>query len=137
MTFAEVVPDTRSLLPRDSYTYEVPEELDEAVALGSRVEIPFGKRSIMGYVVARGDAATRDDVRAIESVIDPEPFLSSQHVALSRWIADRYCAPLNEVIRAMVPKGARARPSRRARGPRTTSRAVAEAILRIVSERVR
>ena len=127
MTFAEVVPDTRSLLPRDSYTYEVPPELDEAAALGTRVEIPFGKRSIMGYVVARGDAATRDDVRAIESVIDPEPFLSPQHVALSRWIAERYCAPLNEVIRAMVPKGARARPSRRARGPRTTSRAVAEA----------
>ena len=127
MTFVEVVPDTRSLLPHDSYTYEVPPELDEAVMLGTRVEIPFGKRSIIGYVVARGDAATRDDVRAIASVLDPEPFLSPQHVALSRWIAERYFAPLNEVIRAMVPKGARVRPSRRARGPRTTSRALAEA----------
>jgi len=127
MSFAEVVPDTRSLLPRDSYTYEVPPELDRAVVLGTRVAIPFGKRSIMGYVVARGELATRDDVRLIESVIDAEPFLSPQHVQLSRWIAGRYCAPLNEVIRAMVPKGARARPSRRARGPRTTSRAVAEA----------
>jgi primosomal protein N' (replication factor Y) len=125
--FVEVVPDTRALLPRDSYTYEVPPDLDGEVALGTRVEIPFGKRSIMGYVVARSDAATRDDVRAIESVIDPEPFLMPHHVALGKWIADRYCAPLSEVIRAMVPKGARARPSRRARGPRTTSRAVAEA----------
>ncbi|MBV8529284.1 MAG: primosomal protein N', partial [Candidatus Dormibacteraeota bacterium] len=121
------MPDTRSLLPRDSYTYEVPAELEEVVALGTRVEIPFGKRSVMGYVVARADLATRDDVRAIESVIDEEPFLLPQHVQLSRWIAERYCAPLNEVIRAMVPKGARARPSRRARGPRTTSRAVTEA----------
>ena len=127
MSFAEVVPDTRSQLPRDSYTYEVPPELDRMVVLGTRVAIPFGKRSIMGYVVARGELATRDDVRLIESVIDTEPFLSPQHVQLSRWIAGRYCAPLNEVIRAMVPKGARARPSRRARGPRTTSRAVAEA----------
>lgn len=124
MTFASVVPETRSLLPRDTYTYAVPAELDAATSPGTRVQIPFGKRSIMGYVVARHDTADHDELRTIESVVDAEPLLPAHHVALSRWIAERYCAPLAEVIHAMVPKGIRARPSARRRGPRTTSRAV-------------
>lgn len=122
MTFASVVPETRSLLPRDTYTYEVPVELDAVALPGTRVQIPFGKRSIMGYVVARHDSAEHDDLRAIEALVDAEPLLPVQHVELSRWIAARYCAPLAEVIHAMVPKGVRARPSTRRRGPRTTSR---------------
>jgi primosomal protein N' (replication factor Y) len=127
MTFAEVVPDTRSLLPHDTYTYAVPEELDATALPGSRVEIPFGRRSLVGFVIARHDSAVRDGVRPIESVIDTEPLLSPVHVQLSRWIAQRYCAPLSEVIRAMVPKGARTRVRRKSAGPRTTSRAVTAA----------
>ncbi|HEX6538132.1 MAG TPA: primosomal protein N' [Candidatus Dormibacteraeota bacterium] len=127
MSFAEVVPDTRSLLPRDTYTYAVPAELDATARPGARVEVPFGKRSIVGFVIERRDTAEHDEVRAIEAVIDSEPLMVPAHVALSRWIAQRYCAPLSEVIRAMVPKGARLRPRRRASGPRTTSRVVAAA----------
>ncbi|MBV8195100.1 MAG: primosomal protein N', partial [Candidatus Dormibacteraeota bacterium] len=50
-----------------------------------------------------------------------------QQVELAAWVADRYQAPLGEVIRAMVPKGMRARASSRRRGPRTMSRSLAEA----------
>ena len=53
MTFATVVPETRSQLPRDAYTYSIPDEMTELVLPGVRVEIPFGKRSILGYVLAR------------------------------------------------------------------------------------
>ena len=128
MTFAAVVPETRSLLPRDTYTYAVPDELDSLVLPGVRVEIPFGKRSILGYVVGRREASDHDEVRAIESVVDSVPTLLPHHVELAHWVAQRYCAPLGEVIRAMVPKGVRAaRPSSRRSGPRTTSRAVEEA----------
>ncbi len=125
MSYAEVVPDTRSLLPRDAYTYEVPEELDERVLLGARVEVPFGKRSLLGYVVERTAASGHADVRPISAVLDEPPILLAHHLTLARWIADRYCAPLGEVIRAMVPVGVRsARPGGRKRGPRSMSRAV-------------
>ena len=114
------------MLPRDAYTYSIPDELVELVLPGVRVEIPFGKRSILGYVVERSDETDHADVRAIETVIDEPRLLLDHHLALARQVADRYCAPLGEVLRAMLPKGVRTRPSRRA-GPRSMSRAVAEA----------
>ncbi|MBV8196244.1 MAG: primosomal protein N', partial [Candidatus Dormibacteraeota bacterium] len=83
MTFADVVPETRSLLPRDTYTYAVPDELDTLVLPGVRVEIPFGKRSILGYVVSRQTTSDHDEVRAIEGVVDDVPLLPPQHVELA------------------------------------------------------
>ena len=126
MTFASVVPETRSQLPRDAYTYSIPEDLAELVLPGVRVEIPFGKRSILGYVVERSEETEFAEVRAIDRVIDEPRLILDHHLTLARQIADRYCAPLGEVLRAMLPKGVRTRPSRRA-GPRSVSRAVAEA----------
>ena len=128
MSFAAVVPETRSLLPRDTYTYAVPDELDALVLPGVRVEVPFGRRSVLGYVVSRDMTSEHDDVRAIGAVLDAEPLISPRHLALARWVSERYCAPLGEVIRAMVPKGVRgARDASRRRGPRTQSRALEEA----------
>ncbi len=125
MTFAAVVPETRSLLPRDSYTYSVPDELDALVLPGARVEIPFGKRSIVGYVVERSATSDHDDVRPIAAMVDPSPLMLERHVRLAREIAERYCAPLGEVIRAMLPARVRSETVRsRRRGPRTTSRAM-------------
>ncbi len=126
MTFASVVPETRSQLPRDSYTYSIPDDLAELVLPGVRVEIPFGKRSILGYVVERTEESEFAEVRAIDGVVDEPRLILDHHIALARQIADRYCAPLGEVLRAMLPKGVRNRPLRRA-GPRSMSRAVAEA----------
>jgi primosomal protein N' (replication factor Y) len=128
MSYAAVVPDTRAMLPHDVYTYSVPEELDALVLPGVRVQVPFGKRSVVGIVVERSDTAAHEETREIAALLDEQPLLLPHQVRLALLIAERYCAPLAEVIRAMVPKGVRAiakRPGRR--GPHTTSRAVQEA----------
>lgn len=128
MSFAEVVPDTRSPLLRDAYTYSVPEELEQLVIPGARVEVPFGTRSLIGYVVERTSKSTHAEVRSIAAVLDEAPLLPPAQIALGRWVAERYCAPLSDVIRAMVPAGVRgARAGANRRGPRTTSRAVGAA----------
>jgi primosomal protein N' (replication factor Y) len=120
-----VVPDTGGILPQDTYTYVVPDDLAALVAPGMRVMVPFGSREVTGYVIADTVALLDGDARAIAGVLDETPILGSVALELGRWIADRYCAPLGEVIRAMLPKGVRAaRPGGRKRGPRTTSAAV-------------
>ena len=63
-----------------------------------RVEIPFGKRSILGYVVERSEQTEFAEVRAIDRVIDEPRLILDHHLALARQIADRYCAPLGEVL---------------------------------------
>jgi primosomal protein N' (replication factor Y) (superfamily II helicase) len=124
--YALVVPSLKGILPRDSFTYSVPAELSELAVPGARVEIPFGARNVLGVVVDRqstpGDSP---DPRPLASVLDEAPLLTPEHVALACWIAERWVAPLGEVLKAMVPagvRGARPRPpDRRRRGPRTTS----------------
>ena len=124
---AEVVPDSRAPLPQQSYTYTVPEELAELVLVGTRVEIPFGKRSLHGVVVGWADATDQTQLKAVSAVLDDTPLLAPHQVELALWIAARYCAPLSEVLRAMVPKGARAGRRKRKSSPRTESQALAEA----------
>jgi primosomal protein N' (replication factor Y) len=123
-----VVPDTGGILPQDQYTYSVPDELSPAPVPGARVEVPFGRRTVLGYVVGPAVQPDQVGIRPITAVLDEPPVLDTRLVALARWVADRYCAPLGEVIRAMLPKGVRsARPGGRRRGPRTTSAAVVAA----------
>jgi primosomal protein N' (replication factor Y) len=124
--FVSVVPDTRGMLPQERYTYSVPDQLSGSIRPGVRVQVPFGARSLPGLVVAVLDQSDHADARPISALLDEEPLLSEAMVGLAEWIADRYCAPLPEVIKAMVPKGARtAGPATgRRRGPRTTSAAL-------------
>jgi primosomal protein N' (replication factor Y) (superfamily II helicase) len=124
--YAAVVPDTRSSLPRDVFTYAVPAELDDLAVPGARVEVPFGARTVTGYVVERTRASDVDAPRPLTRVLDEPPLLDGRAVQIALWIAARYVAPLGEVIKAMLPTGIRsAKPGGRKRGPRTTSRSVA------------
>jgi primosomal protein N' (replication factor Y) (superfamily II helicase) len=124
--YAAVVPDTRSILPRDVFTYAVPAELDDLAVPGARVEVPFGARTVTGYVVERTRASDVDAPRPLTRVLDEPPLLDGRAVQIALWIAARYVAPLGEVIKAMLPTGIRsAKPGGRKRGPRTTSRSVA------------
>ena len=36
-------------------------------------------------------------------LIDPEPVLDEELIALGKWISGYYCAPLGEVLRSMLP----------------------------------
>ncbi|MFN2452151.1 MAG: primosomal protein N' [Candidatus Dormibacteria bacterium] len=120
--FAAVVPETRAMLPKPSYSYAVPAALDALCVVGSRVRVPFGTRELIGYVVGRSAAAGVEDARPVEQVLAEPPPLLPQAVALAGYLAERYNAPLAEVIKAMLPSGVRsARPGGRPRGPRTRS----------------
>jgi len=120
-----VTPDTGAILPKDTYTYAVPDHLVSLAVPGARVMVPFGSREVLGYVVGVDVALAGVEVRQVADVLDEPPILGAPALQLARWIAARYCAPLGEVIRAMLPKGVRsARPGGRKRGPRTTSAAV-------------
>ncbi|MHB8533547.1 MAG: replication restart helicase PriA [Solirubrobacteraceae bacterium] len=123
-----VVPDTGAILPRDTYTYAVSADLAGRAVPGARVEVPFGHRDVLGYIIGGDEPRPGTDTRFITAVLDEAPLLDGTALHLATWIAERYCAPLGEVIRAILPKGIRsARPGGRKRGPRTTSVALAAA----------
>ena len=123
--YLRVVPDTGGILPQDSYTYAVDRALADRAVPGVRVEVPFGRRSVTGWVM--GAAEPLDSARFVTAVIDEQPLVAAPLLQLAHVVAAHYCAPLGEVVRAMLPKGVRVAPTGRRRGPRTTSAALAAA----------
>jgi primosomal protein N' (replication factor Y) len=84
-------------------TYEVPDDLADRVAPGSRVVVPVRGRREMGFVV--GKAVARDGLKAkrIFAAPDDQPAVHSALLELCRWVADYYLVPLGVVLRTALP----------------------------------
>jgi primosomal protein N' (replication factor Y) len=71
---------------------------------GARVIAPFRNEKLIGVVTAVDVPVPADfELRYLEAVLDEEPLLSEQLLALAEWTAQYYLAPLGEVLRAMLP----------------------------------
>src|SRR5215471_2166092 len=85
------------------FTYSLPLTLRHRVKVGSRILVPFGTRKLTGVIVRCHDERPAVPVRDALRLIDSEPVLSEELMALGRWIAGYYCAPLGDVLRGMLP----------------------------------
>src|SRR6266566_1317686 len=82
--FAEIVFDR----PLDqAYSYAVPLELREAVAVGKRVQVPFGRgdKGTLGYCVGLSETSPTRAVKAIQKVVDEVALLTPEMLRLTRW----------------------------------------------------
>lgn len=85
------------------FTYALPETLRHRVREGSRIVVPFGARKLTGVILRCHDAPPEVKAREALRLIDAEPVLSAELLALGQWISGYYCAPLGEVLRGMLP----------------------------------
>lgn len=89
---------------RTAFTYAVPEELRAHVQPGTRVLVPFRKKSMVGVVVEMTCTVPEQaKIREIHKVLDLVPALTPKLLELGQWIATYYLAPIGEVFRAMLP----------------------------------
>lgn len=77
--------------------------------LGFRVKAPFGRRSLVGYVVGEGAEPLHAgyQVKEIERVVDAEPLFDGPYLELARWVAGMYYSSLGEALATMLPGGKR------------------------------
>jgi primosomal protein N' (replication factor Y) len=93
----------------DRLTYRVPDHL-ELPAVGARVRVPVGSRTLTGCLVTQtADAPDPDAVKDLVEVLDQEPFLPPRIVELCEWVAEYYLAGIGDAIAVAMPPGARAR----------------------------
>jgi primosomal protein N' (replication factor Y) len=123
-----------------TFHYQIPAELRDRLAAGSRVLVPFGSRRIPGTVVAVMDKADSVGLKSVLEIVD-EP-LSPDLLALSRWMSDYYLYPLGQTIEAVLPKAlSRAKPKTRLfirllREPATPAKGAKQAaLLALLKER--
>ena len=86
-----------------AFTYELPATLEHRVQPGCRVFVPFGPRKLTGVALRVHDDRPEEELKTVLRLVDEQPVLDAAMIALGRWIASYYCAPLGEVLRAMTP----------------------------------
>ena len=91
------------------FTYALPLTLRHRVQPGSRLVVPFGPRKLTGVILRCHDEAPQVAAREALRLLDSEPVLDAELLALGKWIAGYYCAPLGEVLRGMLPLAAEIR----------------------------
>jgi primosomal protein N' (replication factor Y) len=91
------------------FTYALPETLRHRVRPGSRLVVPFGPRKLTGVILRCHDEAPSMAAREAFRLVDSEPVLDAELMALGRWISGYYCAPLGDVLRSMLPLAAEIR----------------------------
>jgi primosomal protein N' (replication factor Y) len=88
------------------FTYLLPETLRHRVQTGCRLLVPFGQRTVAGVVLRVHNDPPPTEPREALRLLDEEPVLDTGLLKLGRWIAEYYCAPLGETLRAMTPLAA-------------------------------
>ena len=89
---------------RTTFTYAIPEGLRDSLQPGTRVLVPFRKKSMVGVVVEMAEHPPANaKVREITKVMEFTPALTPKLIELAQWIANYYLAPIGEVFRAMLP----------------------------------
>ena len=87
-----------------TFSYNIPKELIDDVAVGKRVIVPFGRKQVEGFVLEIVDDITSDyHLKDIISV-NNDIVLTEELLSLGRAVSKSTLAPLISCYQAMLPK---------------------------------
>lgn len=105
---ASVIVDVKHKSVDQTYDYLVPDHLAPFVQLGQRVKVPFGPRSILGFIVGFMETSTVKKLRPISEIIDVVPALSHELLSLAKNITERTHALQIAMLMTMLPSALKA-----------------------------
>ena len=87
------------------FTYRVPFELNDAICIGGRVIVPFGKSKLYTGIVTRISETAPSEYQAkyLEHVLDDQPIITKEQYNFWKWLASYYMAPIGDVMNAALP----------------------------------
>ncbi|MBA4397980.1 MAG: primosomal protein N', partial [Syntrophus sp. (in: bacteria)] len=88
-----------------TFSYAVPEHLRQAIAVGKRVLVPFGRKKMTGYLLEIMSVADVDQVKDVIDVLDAEPLFDENDLNFYRWAADYYLYPPGRALTEILPGG--------------------------------
>lgn len=113
---AKVIVDVPTMQTDQPFTYLVPENLNEQLAVGMRVEVPFGNgnRHVQGFVLAIEPMAamvldeTDVQLKELVAVLDLKPVLNTEMLALADYMKEKTFAFKITCLQTMLPSVMRA-----------------------------
>lgn len=104
--FAQVIVDVPTMQTNRPFDYQIPTLWQTQLKPGMRVVVPFGKgkRRVQGFVIAISDEASfQGQLKPIIQVLDLQPVLNTELLALAKWLATRTFAFQISCMQTMLP----------------------------------
>ncbi len=98
---------TLEIALRKEFDYAIPPELATRVDVGSRVQVPFGPRKVLGVVTAVAEESAHARLKPILKVIGAQTLVTPRVLQLARWIADYYCCAPEIALKSVLPEAVR------------------------------
>ena len=89
-----------------TFLYAIPPKLEASAATGKRAVVPFGAKSLTGWITGLfTEAGGVEKIRDILDIPDAEALFSDAELSFFEWIADYYLHPLGLVLAEALPGG--------------------------------
>lgn len=93
-------------IPADKlFTYEVPIDLQDRIAVGKRVFVSFGRRKRTGFIIEIHNSCSLEKVKSISEILDEEPLFSERDLRFYQWITNYFMYPLGKALAEIIPAG--------------------------------
>ena len=92
---------------RKEFDYLIPPGLAGQIEVGSRVQVPFGPRKILGCVTALAEESAHTNLKPVLKVIGAQTLVTPKVLKLARWIADYYCCAPEIALKSVLPEAVR------------------------------
>ena len=88
-----------------AFTYRIPFEMNDAVGIGLRVIVPFGKNKLHTAIVVNIHENVPNNYQSkyIEAVLDHSPIITMKQLTFWKWVSQYYMAAIGEVMNAALP----------------------------------
>ncbi len=91
---------------RNAFTYSVPDEFKHYVVVGTRVVVPFGKRTLTGFIINKSETTTvKDKIKPVTDILDEKPIIPQNALKFYEWLSEYYLSSLGEALKLAVPYG--------------------------------
>ena len=105
---AEIIINRSAKKLNRTFDYNIPQELEELVMIGSTVLVPFGKTAKgkeanleEGYVVNIKEKTTYE----VKDIVQIKHNLTESQIELAKWMANRYFCNVSDCIKQMLTPG--------------------------------
>ena len=107
MTYADVIIDISHEKLDKPFSYAIPDELSDKIAIGSRVVIPFGRgdRELTGYVTDISDTPKYDPEKTKKIIGTPagQMPIEGQLISLAAWMKSHYGGTMTQALKTVIP----------------------------------
>ncbi len=107
MLIARVIINSSSLSTDSLYDYQIPNHLCDAIDIGMRVKVPFGRsnRQTEAYVFELSDSSKYDNLKCLSDFIQDVKYFDKKGTELVEFMRHRYFCSYSSAIHCLMPPG--------------------------------